>query len=229
MSSNEQYLCIISISLEHEFFGNSIIPVELIPEKHLANYFKQKSILIKRLDNTWKIYATAKALNNLKEDLVLITLEIKVNDTIIYYVSDFTDYKTDDYALQKKEGKAVPYISISTKAKEVNIRINSVYKYLEYILFPRNIQLASNLEIVETRKMLEFNKAKIIEYGEKEKVLQFVSKEKIKLNNTNNYFFNLIEKLEYGEKKIKSNLAMPRPQNQSIFYSNQAITAIYTI
>lgn len=228
MSRSEQYQCFIGINLEHEFFGDTIIPVELIPEKHLADYFKQKNILIKRYNNIWRIYATEKNLNYLKEDLTVITLEIKVNDSVFYYVSDLVDYKADDHTLQKKDDK-INQINISTKAKEINIKINSVYKYVEYILFPRNIQLTSNLEIVETRKMLKFNRAKIIEYGEKEKVLQFVSKEKIKLRNTNNYFFNIIEKLEYGEKKIKSNLAMPRPQNQSVFYPNQAITAIYII
>lgn len=229
MSSFDQYSCILSVHVEHEYYGDSLIPVELIPEDQTAMYLRKYDIQVKRMNNSWNLYSSTRTSEFFKEDNEFLSFAIKPLNNTFYFVSEQVS-STDQGCKVVEEAVGIPRrIDIAVERKEVTVSISSLSKYFEYIVFPTKNSLSKDFTLIDARRMVEFDSPQIILWENGEKVLQFLSKDKVKLTEKSAFNLRMIEKSKFGERVVLSNVLRPRPQSASIYNPQKAITAYYTV
>src|SRR5690606_35187488 len=132
MSSFDQYSCILSVHVEHEYYGDSLIPVELIPEDQTAMYLRKYDIQVKRMNNSWNLYSSTRTSEFFKEDNEFLSFAIKPLNNTFYFVSAQVS-STDQGCKVVEEAVGIPRrIDIAVERKEVTVSISSLSKYFEY-------------------------------------------------------------------------------------------------
>lgn len=229
MSSQDKYSRIMHVHVEHEYYENSWVPAELIPAKRVVDYFRKNDMLLKRVDNSWYLYANDRTVKFLREDFPYIPFVIKPLSDMFYFVSGGIEKDDKAFFLSDDAHEPIQKIDISAAQTETTIKFKTVHKYFEYIVFPKNIGWEKGISIIDAKRMVEFTPAETKPWENGEKVFRFVSKNKIKLTEKSPYNFNIIEKSTYGERVILHNIRHPAPQSASIYDPRKNITAFYTI
>lgn len=229
MSITDNYNCILTIRILHEYYGDRFLPITLVPEPALKKYFATHGIYIKRINNSWYLYAKEQTQKYLKEDIPFLKLLIQVTDVTYHYVSDTSESNQENVQIGKEEHTLHQFLLISTVINDVCIKINTRSKYLEFILFPSEATLTKKVSLIETKGNLSFNSVALIPWLMGKKAWQFKSSYKVKLTHQKKYNIQLIELLEYGEQPMLQNMATPKPQSISITDPYNTITAFYTL
>ncbi len=219
---NGIYALVLCIRIEHEYYGDAAVPVELLlPD---AVFVQRYDLKMKRYHNSWEVYAAAAAV---KDGISGIRVALKPADNNFYFVSGHilagSGYDIlEDAALQRM-------IMLRTGQKAVTVKIQSVTKYYEYILFLQRLKAGLQLRITEAGGKLAFAEPEEVEWPAGKRAIRFVSTEKVTLAQKSSYTFNLIEASRYGEHMLLSNLRQPMPDNASFYDPVHAITIYYTI
>lgn len=225
MSSSESYTTILQISVDHDYYDELPVPVEIHPEDQ--HVLKKYNLLLKRTNNTWNLFGTPKKRDEWRSEFDSLTLIIRPTNPTFHFVShalatDSTDYDVLEDTLVKK-------IQISTEKERVNIRISAASKYYEYILFRKKLDDEQIVEIVDAANLIEFEAPQLTSWENGEQVIRCVSKEKINLSRKNKSQFSLVERSTYGERILLNNMIVPKPHSASLYDPHQAITAFYTV
>jgi hypothetical protein len=229
MSSKGKYVCITRINIEHEYFKQSLIPVKLVPDYQVIDYFKKHSIHFKRIHNSWGIFGDVKKREFLMEDFRCLRFTICPFDDTFYFVSEKMNDESEEYLVIDNEKSINQEIDIVTGIPEINIKIKSPSKHFEYIVFPKSVNADQKIEIVDLKGIAVFDNFKLISWINGEKVFQFRTRDKMKLTQKSIYNIKVIEKLDYGDRILLNDIPMPKPRSLSIYNPQQIITAFYTI
>lgn len=225
MSSSESYTTILRIRVDHDYYDEQPVPVELQPKDPYV--FTKYNLQLKRTNNTWNLFGTAAKRDDLRSDSEVLVFLIKPTNPAYHFVSQALDVDCPDYEVL--EDALVKKIQISTKKELVNIRISAVAKYYEYILFPKKLEEEQLIEIIDAAKLVEFEAPQFTFWENGEKVIRCISKEKINLSRKNKSQFSLVERSTYGERILLNNMIIPKPNSASLYDPHQAITAFYTV
>lgn len=215
--------------MEHEYFKQSLIPVKLVPDYPVIDYFKKHTIHIKRIHNSWGIFADIKKREFLMEDFKYLRFKICPFDDTFYFVSEKIKDESMDFTVIDNEKSINQEVDLATGIPEINIKIKSPSKHFEYIVFPKSVNADQKIEIVDLKGIAVFDGFKLITWINGEKVFQFRTRNKMKLTQKSIYNLKVIEKLDYGDRILLNDVLMPKPQSLSIYNPQQMITAFYTI
>lgn len=231
MSSTHKYIEFLKINLTHDYFDN-IIPIELIFEDF--SIIKNFEIIVKRKQNNWIIYGRDSRLEDFKNTFSSINFQLNPQITL-----DKNDKKENDSVLRfiiKPLDPIFYYVTSFLKNNQftnknlLNVKLDSLEKYYEYILFFKNDNInEKNIEIIDSLKTIGFNNSKIISYNNGQKALHFQSKGKVKLTRKSTCYLKIVNKSEYGDKILFDNIKIPQPQSISTLSPHEAITTFYNI
>lgn len=225
MNSNDKYSILVEINVKHDFFGDSAIPIQVVFDN--LEVQRRYRLTIKRNRNSWILYGSTTDISCLREDLSVIRLKIIPTEPIFYFVSKELDNSLNEFTIISDDLNKT--IEIATNIEHLIVLVASKSKYLEYILFLENISEDKEVEIIDTKKLIEFELPQKIQWDDNKKALRCVSKDKITLTKKMDYQLNIIEKSKYGNRIVLNNIIIPKPQSASIHDPYQSITAFYTI
>ncbi len=231
MSSSNKYVEFLKISIVHDYFDN-IIPIDLIFEDFPS--IKKLEIQIKRKQNDWIIYGPDSKIKDFES--TFDTIKFKLNPQITLNKKEEKENESVLSFIIKPLESIFYYVTSSLENNQftnkdlVNVKLNSIAKYYEYILFFKKDDIAEKaIEIIDSLKTIEFSKSKIISYNNGQKALYFQSKDKIKLTRRSTCNLKIIDRSEYGDRILLDNLNIPQPQSISVMAPYEAITTFYNI
>lgn len=225
MSSSESYIAILRIRVDHDYYDELPVPVELQAEDQ--QLLRKYNLQLKRTNNTWSLFGTPRKRDELRSDIDSLVFIVKPTNPTFYFVSHELDSNSSDYTVL--EDTLVKKIQISTEKEQVTIRISATAKYYEYILFRKKLDNEQLVEIVDAANLVEFETPQLTSWENGEQVIRCISKEKINLSRKNKSQFSLVERSTYGERILLSNMIVPKPHSASLYDPHQAITAFYTV
>lgn len=225
MSSSESYTTILRIHVNHDYYDELPVPVELQPEDQ--QLLRKYNMQLKRSNNTWNLFGTPRKRDEFRSDIESLIFIVKPTNPAFHFVSHALDVSNPDYAVL--EDTLVKKIQISTEKEQVKIRISATAKYYEYILFRKKLDDEQIVEIIDAANLVEFESPQLTSWENGEQVIRYVSKEKVKLSRKNKSQFSLVERSTYGERILLNNMIVPKPHSASLYDPHHAITAFYTV
>ena len=225
MNSTEKYSILTQVKVNHEFYGNSLVPIELyLEDTHIK---KKYGLSLKRNQNSWLLHGSSSNVSALKEEFKALKLKLKPTESSFYFVSQELDNSSSKFSIISDSLDKI--IEIPLIEENITVVITSKSKHFEYILFPKKIGEENSLEIIDLSKMIEFETPHKILWENNKSAFRCVSKEKIKLTKNTDYQLNVIEKSKYGNRIVLNNIMIPKPQSASIHDPYHSITAFYAI
>lgn len=231
MSSSKKYIEFLRINIEHDYF-DSVIPIDLLFEDF--SIMKKFEVRIIRKINDWIMYGPDSKVEDFKTTFKIITF--KLSPQISLNQNEKKENGSNIDFIIKPLKPLFFYVTSSLKISQftnkdfLNVKLDALEKYYEYILFFKKNDIDEKvIEIIDSLKTIEFNKPKLISYDNGQKALHFQSKNKIKLTRKSSCNLKIISRSEYGEKILLSNLNIPQPENISIISPYDAITEFYNI
>lgn len=170
----------------------------------------------------------------IEEPPISFNLILKSQTALFYYVTSFVKDPADT------EVPVFDQKGITTPIEDITLRFITSSKYFEYIFFMKKLESYSEgktkedeskneIKIICSDKKIVFETPQIMLWENGQKVMRFRSEEKIELRRKDKPRFTLIEKSDYGERILLSELKAPSPQSISVHAPDAAITAFYTV
>ena len=235
MTHSGKYETWFCITLSHEYYENGICPISLIPSTESKNFFRRSNILfLQQRDNSWILLKekNVQSTELYDDDFQKMHFHLQHSKTAIYYNSDGI-YENDSFsATNTSYANTWKTIELDTgniiknDLAEINIKIATVYKNYEFILIPKhhkNLQI----KLVEIRNKIQFEVLEQLLLPNIGDVYRFLSKEKIKLTDSNNLKIQLWEIKETGERLLCNTIPIPQPEQISLIDPKNALSTYF--
>jgi hypothetical protein len=187
--------------------------VRLVPDEETLRIIKRYDLLFKATSaNRWLLLAKEDfETEDMPDEDKQLHFTLKAGSDMLYYVSE--------------EGwdKAV----VAVDGKDAIIKIAGREKYLEYICIPKYSSPDLSMKIRESKNRLSFKESGRITLPDIPVALRFVTKEKVKLMQQNEFKVQLWEIRERGERPAGEALSVPCPDSFSPVAPQDTITSYY--
>jgi len=229
MIKTGNYWPLMTIDIDHGYYGNVVLPLNLIPDKESDQLLQKCQIIIRRIHNTWSLYTEEKGLEYFR-NVGKIRFELQPEEDIFYYVTQIKNTTCMNCSLESIAGTIKYEVHIDSKSEEVKLGFETPSKFLEFIVIT---QKTSFQKLVMTSKNItdniEFNPGRKVIWDGSQGAFQFRSTHQIKLSKINDYHLTLVDLTDYGEHILLQNISSPDPRNLSIYEPHSTITAYYTL
>lgn len=229
MIKTDRYISLITIKIDHDYYGNHILPLDLIPDKESKQLLDKCSVIIKRLLNTWSFYVDEKWLSYFR-NAGNIKFELRPEEDVFYYVTQINNTTCMNCSLQSMEGTMNYEVNIDSESEEVKLGFDSPCRFLEFIVLTQH---SSFQQLAMTSKnftnKVEFEPGKKLLWDNSHEAIQFRSTHQMKLSKGIDYHFALVDVTDYGAHILLQNISSPDPRNRSIYDPHSTITAYYTL
>lgn len=146
--------------------------------------------------NEWILWGKEEGMKEEEE----ITLELKVTDSDLFYVT---------------EGEICNEYTFPLQAREEAFVLNFRPKRMtwEYVLLSRTGRETGQLELVDESGQLVFSEPEEVLFRER-RAVRMETKEKVAFGESYGYELHLYEKRAFGKKKIGEQLGFPEPEDR---------------
>jgi hypothetical protein len=200
-----------NIVVTHEYYTLAPCPVKIVPDEETLRIIKRYDLLLKATNaNRWLLLAKENFdANDMPDEDKQLHFTLKAGSDMLHYVSE------------EGWGKAV----VAVDGKDATIRIAGREKYLEYICIPKYSSPDLSMKIREAKNRLSFRESVRITLQDIPVALRFVTEEKVKLMQQNEFKVQLWEIRESGERPAGEALSVPRPDSFSPVAPQDTITS----
>ncbi len=231
---NEKYKIWVTIEIQHEFYGNTKILLDIIPSSHTKRLLAENNIILKKVDiNKWVLIKLCDDHFTLKKNEIIFCFHLHVTSDEFYYCSENIENMNNNSfffvdADNMGTWKTLQIIlkdEVEIIHKSIILPILSKHKYFEYLFIPKYISNDIHLKLIDDKNEIVFNEVAEKVMFENSSVYRFVSKDKISLRKSYKYKLRLLEMRKSGEKILSENILNPEAENISIFSPADTITS----
>lgn len=233
MNQQGSYRIWLKLVINHSYFDAQQCGLILEPNSITNRLLQKAGIVFKQQNSCTWILAAPNEINLDSE--INLCFQLKTKQADFYYYTDQTTTDAENWSLVEYNKSGIwKLLNIAlteerlaaTDSETIEIKLNSPFKHIEFLVFPSQTYSMDPLEIREQRGKVSFdNREELILPGTEKTLYRFVSSETLPLKQQSAYQFHLWELRNSGENLLSRLPDFPLVQSLSPFSPKDTITS----